>query len=59
MFWPRNMTRPVTDAVGIRSFIRLKLRSRVLLPQPEGPMMAVIFRLGTSRVTLLTAGLPP
>jgi hypothetical protein len=27
---------------GTRSFIRLKLRSSVLLPQPDGPMMAVI-----------------
>ena len=51
------MTRPVTDAVGTRSFMRLKLRSRVLLPQPEGPMMAVIWLRGTSMLTLLTAGL--
>jgi hypothetical protein len=33
---------PPTDAVGIRSFIRLKQRMNVLLPQPEGPMKAVI-----------------
>jgi hypothetical protein len=29
-------------APGIRSFIRLKQRSNVLLPQPDGPIKAVI-----------------
>jgi hypothetical protein len=29
-------------ALGIRSFIRLRLRSSVLLPQPEGPISAVM-----------------
>src|SRR6267154_900827 len=36
---------------GKRSFIRLKHRSRVDLPQPEGPMMAVISRSGMLRLT--------
>ena len=30
-------------AVGTSSFMRLKARSIVLLPQPEGPIIAVIF----------------
>ena len=35
--------------------MRLKLRSSVLLPQPEGPMMAVILFFGTSRLISRTA----
>ena len=30
-------------APGIRSFMRLKQRMNVLLPQPDGPMKAVIW----------------
>ena len=33
---------PSTLAVGMKSFIRLKQRSIVVLPQPDGPMNAVI-----------------
>jgi hypothetical protein len=33
---------PVTRAPVMRSFIRFRLRSTVDLPQPEGPIMAVI-----------------
>jgi hypothetical protein len=29
--------------LGTRSFMRLKARSTVLLPQPDGPISAVIF----------------
>ena len=32
----------MTRADGMRSFIRLKHRSTVVLPQPDGPMKAVI-----------------
>ncbi len=32
------------------SFMRLRQRTRVLLPQPEGPISAVILRAGTLRV---------
>ena len=46
MFRPSKITCPVTEAVGTRSFMRLKLRNSVLLPQPEGPIMAVILMLG-------------
>jgi len=38
-----NNTSPSLWAVGTSSFIRLKERNTVLFPQPEGPMMAVIF----------------
>ena len=32
---------PVCRKLGLRSFIRLKQRMYVLLPQPDGPMIAV------------------
>ncbi len=48
---PWKSTWPSTRAPGIRSFMRLKARSTVDLPQPEGPMMAVILRGMTSSVT--------
>ena len=40
---------PVTVTESMRSFMRLKQRSSVDLPQPEGPMKAVTFFSGTSR----------
>ena len=46
---PSNRTSPSMRASAIRSFIRLKQRRRVLLPQPEGPMRAVIRCRGMSR----------
>ena len=42
-------------APGIRSFMRLMQRSTVLLPHPDGPMSAVIWCFGTSKVTSVTA----
>ena len=42
MFVPWKITSPSVRQPGIRSFIRLNERSTVLLPQPEGPMIAVI-----------------
>ena len=42
-------------ALSTRSFIRLKERSSVLLPQPDGPMRAVIRLRGTLSDTLRTA----
>ena len=41
------------------SFIRLKQRMSVLLPQPEGPMIAVILRGRMSMLTSLRARLLP
>ena len=49
---------PSTFAPGTRSFIRLKQRISVLLPQPDGPMNAVIAFLKTSRFTSRIATLP-
>ena len=46
-------------ADGIRSFIRFRQRIRVDLPQPEGPISAVISFFAMSKVTLRTAGLSP
>ena len=47
-----------TSAPGIRSFMRLKQRMNVLLPQPEGPMNAVTKFLRTSIVTSFNARFP-
>ena len=46
---------PSTRAPGTVSFIRLKHRSTVLLPQPDGPMNAVISLWWMSRNTSRTA----
>ena len=43
----------------IRSFIRLKQRSSVLLPQPDGPIKAVILLRGMSIVMSLSARREP
>ncbi len=48
---PWYVIRPSTRAPGMRSFIRLKERSSVDLPQPLGPMNAVISFLKTSSET--------
>ena len=49
----------VTRAPGTRSFIRLKQRSRVDLPQPDGPIRATISRLGTrSEISFSARDLP-
>ena len=39
--------------------MRLNERSNVLLPQPEGPMMAVTLFAGTSRLTDFSAWCAP
>ena len=46
---------PSTRADSMRSFIRLKHRSKVVLPQPDGPMKAVISCLATVISTSRTA----
>ena len=40
------------------SFIRFRHRMNVLLPQPDGPMIAVICLLNTWNETSLIAGEP-
>src|ERR1017187_1517972 len=56
---PSNRTSPSARELAIRSFIRLKQRSIVLLPQPEGPIKAVILLRGISIVMLFNARLEP
>ena len=54
---PSNRTSPSARELVIRSFIRLKQRNSVLLPQPEGPINAVILLRGISIVMFLRARL--
>ena len=49
------MTLPPTRAVAMTSFIRLRQRSTVVLPQPDGPMNEVISFLRIRIVTSRTA----
>src|SRR5262245_15121363 len=56
---PSNLTSPTILAPGIRSFIRLKQRSRVLLPQPDGPIRAVIRCRGRSMLMSFSANDDP
>jgi len=46
---------PVTRAPRMRSFMRLSDRSTVVLPQPDGPMNAVIWLRRTRMFTPWTA----
>src|ERR1700722_17588176 len=55
MSMPSSTTVPLTRAVGTVSCIRLRHRSRVDLPHPEGPMIAVTSRSGKSSDTPRTA----
>ena len=47
---PRSRISPSMRTPSIRSLSRLKQRSRVDLPQPDGPMNAVIFFAGISKL---------
>src|SRR5919202_6808053 len=55
MSCPSRSTRPLTRAPGTVSCIRLRQRSSVDLPHPEGPMTAVTARDGKARSTPRTA----
>ena len=55
MFSPWKSITPSTRVPGTRSFIRLIDRSRVDFPEPDGPMIEVIWWTGTSNVTFFTA----
>src|SRR3546814_10707205 len=46
---------PSTRALATVSFMRFKVRRKVDLPQPDGPMKAVTFSMRTSMETLLIA----
>ena len=50
---------PVTRHDGMVSFIRLKQRRKVDLPQPDGPMNAVTLRFIMSMLTSRTTFTPP
>ena len=45
--------------LATESFIRLRLRRKVVLPQPEGPISAVIWPRGIPIVTPASACLEP
>ena len=51
----RYSSRPLTRTPSMKSFMRFIARSSVLLPQPEGPMIAVTCLAGMSSVTSRTA----
>src|SRR6267378_3218232 len=55
MLTSSSNTSPWTLALGVSSCMRFKQRSRVLLPQPEGPMIAVTVFAGNSSDTSRTA----
>src|SRR6476661_8305564 len=59
MSLPLNRTSPSTRAVGTVSCMRLRQRSSVDLPHPDGPMIAVTSRSRKSTETLRTAGCLP
>ncbi len=52
---PSSSTEPSTRAPGSTSCIRLRVRSTVDLPQPDGPMNAVTLRGVTDKLTSATA----
>src|SRR5690242_8377122 len=52
---PSNSTCPRARAPGTTSCIRLRQRRKVDLPQPDGPISAVICRGATSRLMLSSA----
>ena len=52
---PSSSTEPSTRAPGITSCIRLRVRSTVDLPQPDGPMNAITLRGDTDNDTSATA----
>src|SRR6266849_6179060 len=59
MFTVSSSTSPVTLAPAVSSCMRFRQRSRVLLPQPEGPMMAVTVLAANRSDTSRTARCRP
>ena len=55
MFSPSSRISPSARCSGYSSNMRLKVRSSVDLPQPDGPMKAVTFFSGMSRLMCLSA----
>jgi hypothetical protein len=54
-FSPSSMISPSARCSGYSSYMRLKVRSSVDLPQPDGPMKAVTFFSGMSRLMPFSA----
>src|SRR5262245_15195920 len=59
MFRLSRSTSPATRAPGTVSCIRFRQRKNVLLPQPDGPMMAVTARSRRSTLIPRTAWVTP
>src|SRR6476660_8169742 len=59
MSCPSSSTRPRTVARSESSCMRLRQRRNVLLPHPDGPMMAVTVLAGNAREMFLTAAVLP
>ncbi len=59
MSWPSRRIFPSIRVPGMTSFMRLRVRMKVDLPHPEGPMMAVTLRAWQSIVTFLRARVAP
>jgi hypothetical protein len=56
MFWSSMVSRPSMRALGSTSCMRLTDRRKVDLPQPDGPMRAVIV-LGSTVIETLSIAL--
>src|SRR5439155_4049890 len=52
---PSSSTSPVARVPGVRSSIRLKMRRKVVLPQPDGAISAVIRRARTDNAASCSA----
>src|SRR5437879_6182980 len=59
MSMPSSATSPPWRVLSIRSFMRLSVRRKVDLPQPEGPISASTERSGTSSDTSKSDCLSP
>src|SRR5262245_850011 len=59
MLGPSNRMSPSMRVPSTRSLSRLKQRNNVDFPHPDGPMNAVIFLLGISRLTSKSACFDP
>ena len=59
MFLPPSRISPLVRTVSTRSFMRLKQRSKVDLPQPLGPMKAVTLLRSMFRLMPFRACLAP
>jgi hypothetical protein len=59
MFLPSSSMLPFTRAMSIVSFMRLRQRRNVDLPQPDGPIMEITWCRPTSRSTPKMACLSP